>query len=45
MSVEEIATLMSAVGNVQVCQVVDPEKAARFSIPNKILEGCGVVFS
>jgi amidase len=38
LSIEEIATLMSAVGNVQVCQVVDPEKTARFAIPNMILE-------
>ncbi len=38
LSIEEIATLMSAVGNVQVCQVVDPEKTARFAIPNIILE-------
>lgn len=38
LSMEEIATLMSAVGNLQVCQVVDPEKTVRFSMPNKIGE-------
>jgi len=42
MSIEEIATLMSAVGNVQICQVVDPEKTVRFAMPNKILESCGI---
>ena len=37
MSTEEIATLMSAAGSVEICQVVDPEKTARFSMPNNIL--------
>ena len=39
LSIEEIATLMSAVGNVQICQVVDPEKTARFAMPNIYLKG------
>jgi len=38
MSIEEIATLMSAVGYLQFCQVVDPEKTVRFTMPNSILE-------
>lgn len=43
MSIEEIATLMSAVGNVQICQVVDPEKTVRFAMPNKILESYKII--
>lgn len=43
MSTEEIATLMSAAGSVEICQVVDPEKTARFSMPNNILESCGIL--
>jgi amidase len=38
MAMEEIATLMSAVGNLEISQVVDPEKTARFAMPNEILE-------
>jgi len=38
LSLEEIATLMSAVGNLQFSQVVDPEKTVRFAMPNQILE-------
>ena len=38
MTMEEIATLMSAVGNLQFSQVVDPEKTVRFAMPNRILE-------
>ncbi|NLC52889.1 MAG: acetamidase [Firmicutes bacterium] len=42
LSIAEIATLMSAVGNLQVSQVVDPLKTVRFSIPNPILASYGV---
>lgn len=34
----EIVMLMSAVGQTQICQVVDPLKTARFSMPKWILE-------
>jgi len=44
LSTEEIATLMSAVGNLQVCQVVDPEKTVRFSMPNKVFTSYGIKF-
>lgn len=43
MSIEEIATLMSAVGNLQFSQVVDPEKTVRFAMPNEILERCNII--
>ena len=33
---------MSAVGNLQVSQVVDPLKTVRFSMPNQILASYGV---
>lgn len=44
MPMAEIATLMSAVGNLQVSQVVDPLKTVRFSMANQILARSGVVF-
>lgn len=44
LTIEEIATLFSIAGNVEVSQVVDPLKTARFSLPNWILEGCGILF-
>ncbi|HHX23992.1 MAG: acetamidase/formamidase family protein [Tepidanaerobacteraceae bacterium] len=43
MTIEEIATLMSAVGNLEISQVVDPEKTARFAMPNKILESYNIL--
>lgn len=42
LTTEEIATLMSAIGSVEICQVVDPEKTARFSMPNNVLESYGI---
>ena len=33
----EAGMLMSACGNVEICQVVDPEKTARFSMPKKVV--------
>ncbi len=38
MPVSEIAMLISAVGNLKVCQIVDPQKTARVEIPKSILE-------
>jgi len=37
MPVPEIAMLISAVGNVKVCQIVDPQKTARVEMPKSIL--------
>ncbi len=34
LTVAEVTMLMSAVGQVQVCQIVDPLMTARFSVPN-----------
>lgn len=34
----EAGMLMSACGNVQICQVVDPEKTVRFSMPKKVVK-------
>lgn len=38
MTLSELTMLMSAVGQVQVSQVVDPLKTARFFVPSSILE-------
>ena len=37
LSMEEAGMLMSAVGNVQICQVVDPKRTVRFAMPKMIL--------
>lgn len=37
MPVEEIVMLMSLVGNVEVCQIVDPLKTVRFVFPKKYM--------
>jgi amidase len=34
----ELVMLMSAVGSTEICQVVDPLKTARFTMPNWVLE-------
>ncbi len=34
----ELVMLLSLVGNVQVCQMVDPEKTVRFMVPKYVLE-------
>ncbi|MBE3593037.1 MAG: acetamidase/formamidase family protein [Thermoanaerobacter sp.] len=44
LSIEEIATLFSIAGNVQISQVVDPLKTARFSLPNWVLDSYNIVF-
>lgn len=38
MDLHDIAMLMSAVGNAEVCQVVDPLRTARFVMPKWVLE-------
>lgn len=40
----EIVMLMSAVGNSEICQVVDPLKSARFVMPKWILEKYNFIF-
>ncbi len=35
---DEIIMLMSLVADVQVCQMVDPEKTVRFMVPKYVLE-------
>lgn len=35
---EELATLFSLVGNTEICQVVDPLRTARFTMPKWVLE-------
>jgi len=35
---DKISMLMSAVGNLEVCQVVNPKKSARFCMPNYVLD-------
>lgn len=37
----ELAMLLSVIGHVQICQVVDPLKTARFVVPRKALEDLG----
>lgn len=34
----ELVMLMSAVGNTEICQIVDPLKTARFTMPNWVLD-------
>ncbi len=41
LSVNDAGMLMSLVGNLKVCQVVDPEKTARFEFPIDVLEQYG----
>jgi amidase len=36
-SVEEISMLISAVGDLRVCQIVDPQKTARVEMPRSVL--------
>ena len=37
MQTEEIVMLMSLVGNVEICQIVDPLKTVRFVFPKKYM--------
>lgn len=41
LSLEEVVMLMSATGNAQICQVVDPLKTARFLMPKWVLAAYG----
>ena len=38
---EEMVMLLSLVADVQVCQMVDPEKTVRFMVPKYVLDSCG----
>ena len=38
---DELVMLLSLVADVQVCQMVDPEKTVRFMVPKYVLEGIG----
>ncbi len=38
---DELVMLLSLCGNVEVCQIVDPMKTARFVVPKHVLEGLG----
>lgn len=38
---DELVMLLSLVADVQVCQMVDPEKTVRFMVPNYVLDGLG----
>lgn len=42
LSLNEAGMLMSAVGNAQICQIVDPLKTARFSMPLSVLNQLGI---
>ena len=42
MTLAEFTMLMSAAGQVQVSQIVDPLKTARFFVPNNVLEAYGL---
>lgn len=40
-STEDLVMLLSLVGNVQVCQIVDPMRTARFVVPKKVISHYG----
>jgi len=42
LSLNEAGMLMSACGNAQVCQIVDPLKTARFTMPLEVLKKLGL---
>ncbi len=42
LTLAEFTMLMSAAGEVQISQIVDPLKTARFFVPRKILDGYGL---
>ena len=42
LSLNEAGMLMSACGNAQICQIVDPLKTARFSMPLDVLQKLGI---
>lgn len=37
----ELVMLLSLVADVQVCQLVDPQKTVRFMVPKYVLDGLG----
>ena len=41
MGADEAVMLLSLVADVQVCQMVDPEKTVRFMVPNYVLDALG----
>ncbi|MEA1960945.1 MAG: acetamidase/formamidase family protein [Bacillota bacterium] len=42
LSINEAGMLMSACGNAQICQAVDPQKTIRFSMPRSVMKRLGV---
>lgn len=38
---DKVVMLLSLVGDVQVCQMVDPEKTIRFMVPKYVLDSLG----
>jgi len=44
MGIKDISMLFSIAGNLEISQVVDPLKTARFSMPNIVLENYGICF-
>ena len=44
MPVSEVTMLMSAVGQTEICQIVDPLMTARFVVPKWVLDQLGVTF-
>ena len=38
---DEMVMLLSLVADVQVCQMVDPEKTVRFMVPKYVLDALG----
>ena len=44
-SAPDAVMLLSLVGNVQVCQMVDPQKTVRFMVLKRVLEGIGFTWS
>lgn len=42
LSLEEVTMLMSAVGQIEICQIVDPLMTVRFVVPKWLLEELGI---
>ncbi len=40
-STEDLVMLLSLCGDVQVCQIVDPQRTARFAVPKRVIEAYG----
>lgn len=45
MNEHEAGMLLSVVGNLRICQIVDPEKTCRMELPNHIAETYGYTFA